>query len=289
MAELFGDNVFSLCLAGRPGVDAGLTWSLAPEVVLPVIIFALVYSYGVWRLISRKDPVRPTTTELGLFASGMVMIALAVISPLCRLASTMAWAHMVQHAILVVVAPPLILLGRPGAVFAAAMPRSFPSAKFVRSPALATTVYGMAIWFWHGPRFYQAGLLDATVHLAMYASLLAAAFIFWRAVIEAIRSPGGQSGIMAVCLLVTIIHTGLLGALLTFSHSLWYPLVSAQAGSWGLSPLEDQELAGLIMWVPMGMIYIVAALAVIGAWVNTLTAVRAADARSSRPWEGSNR
>jgi putative membrane protein len=280
MIEMFTAKLLSLCLASQPADPDAIwsAWSLAPEVVVPLIVCCALYFRGCFRLASRHDPRRPSGIEMGVFAIGMTALAVAVISPLCRMAATLAWAHMVQHAILVIAAPLLILLGRPGAVLAAAAPRlkSLHVLEPAGRPLGAGLLYGAAIWLWHVPLLYQAALLDRSVHLLMYGSLLAAGFVFWRVAVRAIHFPHEQAGAAAVTLLATIIHTGLLGALLTFSQAVWYPLVSAEAGSWRLSPLEDQQLAGLIMWVPMGVAYLAAALTIIGAWLNALTPRRSA-------------
>lgn len=280
--EPIQQGIFSLCLAGTPAMDPDTiwrAWSFAPQIVLPIVIAGVLYAYGRSVLATRNDPDCPTTIEAGFFTLGMLVLGVAVLSPLCRMASALAWAHMLQHVILVAVAPPLILLGRPGAALAAALAEWHPRLRLPElagRPLFAGFAYGFLIWFWHIPQFYQTALVNQGVHLLMYGSLLAASLVFWQGIANAVRSPSARSGLVTASLLGTIIHTGLLGALLTFSHSLWYPLVSGQSGSWGISPFEDQELAGLLMWVPMGMIYLAAGLAVVGLWLNALKAPRSA-------------
>lgn len=276
-SEQLPGGIFSLCLASLPAPDPDMiwrAWSFAPQVAMPIVITCALYVRGLSQLAARSDPRRPTAIEVGFFIVGMLMLGVAVLSPLCRMASSLAWAHMLQHVILVTMVPPLILLGRPGAALSASLPawgeRILEFRGLAGHPVVAAVLYGAAIWFWHVPYFYQTALFEESVHLLMYGSLLAVSFSFWRGIVEAIRTPSEQSGPVAMSLLVTIIHTGLLGALLTFSQALWYPLVSA-GGSWGISPLEDQGLAGLIMWVPMGMVYLVAGLVVVGIWLNALT------------------
>lgn len=274
-------GVFSLCLAGQPASDSGsiwAAWSLAPQTVLPLVVVCGLYLRGRSKLISDRDGRRPTALNAGFFGLGMLMLGVALVSPLCRMASSLAWAHMLQHAIIVAVAPPLLLLGRPGAVFGAALPVWYKATldrlRITDHPLSAGAIYGAAIWLWHMPYFYQAALFNAGVHLLMYATLLAVSLAFWQGVAEALRAPGTRSGFVAASLVGTIIHTGLLGALLTFSQSPWYPLAGESTDSSGISPLEDQALAGLIMWVPMGAIYFVAGLAVVSAWLNALSATR---------------
>ena len=95
----------------------------------------------------------------------------------------------------------------------------------------------------------------------MLASLLGVSLWFWRTVLD---PPSHVFAMPALLLFVTILHTGLLGALLTFSQSIWYPLMAIGAAQWGVAPDQDQQLAGLIMWIPMGSIYLLGALFVMG-------------------------
>jgi cytochrome c oxidase assembly factor CtaG len=126
----------------------------------------------------------------------------------------------------------------------------------------AAFAYGAAIWIWHITWFYEAALASASIHLVFVASLLFVSFWFWR---EVISAPAGALGTTGFVLLATLIHTGMLGALLTFSRQVWYPAMTPGALLWGLEPLEDQQLAGLIMWIPMGAIYLIAGLLVVSA------------------------
>ncbi|MEZ5786040.1 MAG: cytochrome c oxidase assembly protein [Xanthobacteraceae bacterium] len=270
--------IWTLCLATLPAVRPGAVWSawsLAPEIVLPLAAFVGLYGTGWLRArASARDGSIGTGHGLATGLGGL-LLALALVSPLCRLSATLASAHMVQHLILVGLAPPLIVLGAPGPALRLTLSRviSWPPRKACPSGADhasdrglffligAAFTYGVAIWAWHSPALYQAALTSESMHLIFVVSLIAVSLWFWRAVLGA-----ACRGIAAptIVLLVTMIHTGLLGALLTFSPAPWYPLMAAGALTWGLLPLEDQQLAGVIMWAPMGAIYLVAALILIG-------------------------
>ncbi|MFC7398713.1 cytochrome c oxidase assembly protein [Chelatococcus sp. GCM10030263] len=246
-------NLFTLCLTATSSVAAGglwTAWSFAPAVLVPLL--ALGLGYAGHARAHAADPQRAM-----LFASGYLALAAAVASPLCRMAATLASAHMIQHAILVALAPPLILLGFQRARVGNAAVENRP---LVTHPGWAAVPYGVFIWFWHVPRLYEAALTDVYVHLLMYASLLGTGFLFWNSVMTAVRSRSALQGWAIVALIVTFIHTGMLGALLTFSGHLWFPIMAPGALIFGLTPLDDQQLAGLIMWVPMGLVYVVAAL-----------------------------
>lgn len=274
------DPLFSLCLASNPPVRPSAlwaSWSFAPEVVLPLAAMLAAYAFGLRRMADGPHRERPQTRHVVCFAVGWLMLVVAVVSPLCRMAATLVWAHMAQHALLVAVAPPLLVLGVPSAMLEAAMPRRWQSvagrwaAAMRRWPGTVAVgaAYGAGIWLWHVPALYQGALTSESVHLAMYASLLAVSVVFWR---TALRPDAMErtSGGTLILLLVTPMHTSLLGALLTVAREPWYPVLAPYAAVWRLTPLEDQQLAGLIMWVPMGVIYPVAALGLMIAWFRAM-------------------
>jgi len=232
-------EVLSLCLATRPAVTPETlwqAWSFAPVITGPLLLVLAVY---LWTRPRDGGWLRPAC-----FLAGWTLLALALVSPLCRMAATLAWAHMVQHVILVAVAPPLLVLG--------GLPQA--NARMPGGPVAASVLYGVAIWVSHAPAVYQGALADAVLHTLVVFGLVAVSVQFWRTVL----AQAGGAALMAVFLAMLL--TGVLGALLTFSPTPWYPVFTGGVAAWGLTPLEDQQLAGLIMWVPMGAIYLVAGL-----------------------------
>lgn len=280
-AAAAGIDPFTLCLAAQPpAVPATVwqAWSMAPEVVLPLVAALALYAGGVSTLRAKGGAVRLPAWRIACFAGGWLALALALVSPLCRMAATLVSAHMVQHLVLVAVAPPLLALGGTGTALQAVLPRRLPggallpgaACRWLQGPGVAAAIYGALIWLWHVPWLYQEALVAPLLHLFMYGTLLAAGLLFWNSLIDAAsRAPECQVAALAASL-VTTIHTGLLGALLTFSPALWYPLLAPRAGAWGLSPLEDQQLAGLLMWVPMGLLFTGAAAALGAAWLAAM-------------------
>jgi putative membrane protein len=137
-------------------------------------------------------------------------------------------------------------------------------------PFGAWWLHGLALWIWHVPVWFQAAAADPWIHSLQHLSFLASALLFWNALIgnHAQASAGSarpsqarmRGGKAVLYLLSTAIHTGVLGALLTFSPYLWFPLYREKTERWGLSALEDQQLGGLIMWVPAGMLFVLAGL-----------------------------
>ena len=136
--------------------------------------------------------------------------------------------------------------------------------RHVIDPLNATILHGVAIWIWHVPVLFDLAVIEPAMHRLQHVSFLATALIFWHALL---RRPARDYGTAALHVTVTMIHTGLLGALLVFSPHLLYRAQLEQTLTVGLPPLEDQQLAGLIMWIPAGLIYAGAALALAGIWI----------------------
>ena len=191
-------------------------------------------------------------------------------------------AHMVQHELLMLVAAPLLVLGRPLAVFVWALPLSWRRRtgfvtslkpvsacwRFAAHPLAAWTIHALVLWAWHAPALFQASVAKPWVHILQHFSFLLAALLFWWALLHGRQRHGGD-GAAIVYLLTTAIHTAVLGALLTFSSQPWYPVYAPGTAAWGLTPLEDQQLGGLIMWVPGGLSYLLAALWLVARLLET--------------------
>ncbi len=252
---------------GHPVAPASLLseWRPDPLVSLMLILAAILYGRGLSRLWSRAGVARGIgRLEVGAFSLGIGVMALALLSPLETATGTQLTAHMVQHVLLIAIAPPLILMGRPDAAFvfaARALPTNAVVFGFLRRaarPLPAASLHALAVWIWHAPGPFQAALQSDALHHLEHASFLLTALLFWQSVLAAFRSPSYLIAAI-VATLVTLIQGGFLGALVTLSGRLLYPSYSG-SGLWGLSPIEDQQLAGLVMWVPMGGIYLVAGL-----------------------------
>jgi cytochrome c oxidase assembly factor CtaG len=119
---------------------------------------------------------------------------------------------------------------------------------------------------WHVPSLFEAVLHNELVHTVQHLSFLLSALLFWWALIHARGWMGYGAAVLYV--FTTSIHSGLLGALLTFSQTVWYPSYIGLTSSWGLTPIEDQQLGGLIMWIPAGVLYAIAGLALLAGWLR---------------------
>jgi cytochrome c2 len=137
----------------------------------------------------------------------------------------------------------------------------------ITAPFVAWLIHAIVLWGWHVPFLFQATLESEWVHALQHASFFGSALLFWWAVLHA-RERGLGYGAAVLYMFTTALHTSLLGVLLTFTTKLWYPIYTGTTASWGLTPLEDQQLGGLIMWIPAGVVYIVAGLALFAGWLR---------------------
>ena len=247
-----------------------------------LISFGLAYARGLYRLAASARSHRAHVVRCGIrFAFGWSVLAVALLSPLATATSGLFSAHMLQHELMMVLAAPLMVLGRPLAILAWALPRSWSRAaggslrssairvpwRIASTPLGATILHGAAIWLWHAPILFERAEASVAVHTVQHSVFLFSGLLFWWALLRPGRD-AARIGRSLLCLFVTMLHTSALGVLLTFSQRVWYPLSTLAAAQSGLTPLEDQQLGGLIMWVPGGLSYVVAALVLVARWFS---------------------
>lgn len=273
------------------------TWTDDLGVILPLYASAGLYLVGLRRLWRRAGIGRGIRFwQAGCFWAGWVVLALALLSPLHWLSERLFVAHMVEHEVMMLIAAPLFVVARPIGAWLWAVPQAARRAAgrlarqgwFARlwraatHPAGASGLHAAALWGWHIPGAFTAALDHPALHWLQHLSFLASALLFWWALLQG-RDRAHAAGAGVLWLFLTAMHSSALGILLTLSRSPWIPLQSAIAGDWGLTPLEDQQLAGLVMWVPAGIVYTAVALALAGRWIAT------SSARAPRPadaWGG---
>ncbi|MBS0644140.1 MAG: cytochrome c oxidase assembly protein [Acetobacteraceae bacterium] len=249
-------------------IEAGLTFD--PWVILPWQLSGWLFVLGVLRLWRRAGAGRGIGwRHVAYFAAGWVGLALALISPLYQAGEQLFTAHMVEHEIIMAAAAPLLVLGRPIGAFAWALPaRARPlfgrwSRRFMLTPLPATILHGVAIWAWHAPVLFDAAVASVAMHRLQHVSFLLTALAFWWALLRRC-----DRGVAVLHLFATMVHTTLLGALLVVAPRVLYLRQTQDSAAWGLSPLHDQQLAGLVMWVPAGTVYAGAALALAALWIR---------------------
>jgi putative membrane protein len=262
--------------------DLWYTWARDPFIIAGLALAAWLYWRGlgrIWRESARGRPSRKW--EAWAFGFGWLALFVALVSPLHPWGEVLFSAHMTQHEILMLVAAPLLVLGRPLVPFLWALPRGWRQRvggvgkqrgvqkvwRTLTNPLVAWAVHAVALWVWHIPALFQATLTSDLVHTLQHLSFLGSALLFWWALIHGRKGLMGY-GAAVLYMFTTSVHSGVLGALITFAHSTWYPAYANSTASWGLTPLEDQQIGGLIMWIPAGLVYIVAGLALMVGWMR---------------------
>ena len=268
-----------------------LAWNVDPPLVAVLLTLLLAYLVGFRKARSRvrqRTHVRPQVAAWHAFAFGgaLAVLYLAVASPLDTLAGGLLTAHMVQHLLLWLVVPLLLVVSRPGYVLAWALPlvdrRSLarrwnrsrlssvwrPIDTLIHSPVGALVISTAVVWLWHAPFLYEAALRNQVVHWLEHATFLAAFTVFWTVVAAPLGRRRADGGTAALLLFGQSVQGSALGALLVFSPVAWYPTYLTRVGWWDLTPLADQQLAGTLMWMPLGTVYVLMACAAVWRWVN---------------------
>jgi len=271
-------------------------WTFAPELAIPLGLSAVLYALGAIRLSRRsaggRRPLRP---RAALFGAGWLCLAASVVSPLHQAGELSFTAHMIEHELLMLAAAPLLVLSRPLAPLLWAFPAAarrglgrvgaWPPLRAgwrgVSAPVTATLIQAAALWLWHAPALFDRALASDGWHIAQHLSFLVSALIFWSAMLH----PKAQrAGVAAVCLFATSVVAGFLGALMAFSASPWYARYAAMGlAPFGLTPAEDQQLAGLLMWIPGGLVHAAAALALVARALRPAGLPRGAGSATSHP------
>lgn len=230
-----------------PGPEVWLSrWNLDPVLGLALVLMAV----ALWHpALASADP--RARQRRGALRCAWGLTVLLYVSPLCALSSAFFTARVVHHMALVFLLAPLLAFGL------APQLRRLPL-RLWTSTAVAAAVF----WVWHAPGPYAAALSSVAVYALMQFSLLASATAFWAAVSRA------KPALALAAILASTVQMGLLGALITFAARPLYPPHFASALSWGVTPLEDQQLAGIVMWAPGSIAYLLAAMWIGWRWMR---------------------
>jgi putative membrane protein len=253
--------------------SSSAAYTLDAWVLTPLLLSSAWFVVGAARLAKRSRLPVHTRRAWGWFGLGWLVLAGALISPLHAAGERSFAAHMLEHELLMLVAAPLLVLGRPVGVFLWALPHrtrlglhNWTQGKHYRgvwgavsSAPVATALQLAALWLWHAPHLFELALRSEGWHIAQHVSFLATALLFWHALL---RQP--RPGVNVACLFVTALATGALGGLMALSDSPWYDAYALLGMTpYGLTPAEDQQLAGLLMWIPGGAVHAIVALVLV--------------------------
>jgi putative membrane protein len=271
--------------AGEPLAphDLGAAWFEDPWALAVIGGASWLYARGTGRLWRRAGVGRGIPRwRFWCYAGGIAALFVALVSPLDPLGGALFSAHMVQHELLILVAAPLLILGTPVVAGLWAFPRGSrrrlgrwvrvhpvrSAWRAVTHPLSAWTLHAAALWLWHAPRLYDAALTSAGIHAAQHLSFFGTALLFWWPLLQASPYRRLGHGLAVLYLFTTAVHGSALGAFLSLSTRPWYPSYAEGAALWGMTALQDQQLGGLIMWIPFGSLYTFAAIALLGHWLT---------------------
>lgn len=265
--------------AAAHGREEGATlgWTLDPWLLVPLLLLLLLYLLGAVRLRARAERSRPRQWR---FLGGWGVLAGALVSPLHAAGERSFTLHMIEHELIMLVATLLLASSAAGGALAWGLPRvmrqrlgggwrnPLTSAwRRLTDPVTATVIQGVVMWLWHMPALFDRALDHRGWHIAQHLSFVLASFFFWVAML------GGRErarfGTAAACLFLTSLIGGALGALMTFASSPWYaPYTRMGVSGLGIEPIADQQLAGLVMWIPGGVVHAAAALYCFYRWIG---------------------
>ncbi|HEX2690964.1 MAG TPA: cytochrome c oxidase assembly protein [Kofleriaceae bacterium] len=266
-------------VAHVPEIGAWIAWWTWDPLVLAGLTAGMaLYTHGarrLWREAGVGHGIAPW--RAAAYGAGIVVIAIALVSPLDRASDVLFSAHMVQHELLMLVAAPLIVLGRPLVPLAWSLPRGWrvriarttsPAriGRIVTSPVIALGLHVVTRLVWHVPALFNAALADERLHAIQHLGFFVTAVVFWWALIYGRYGRAGY-GVGVVFVFFTMLYSGLLGAVLSLGDHALYAHATPTLG-WGIDPVADQQRAGLLMWVPACVTMMAVGLAIFAAWLG---------------------
>lgn len=253
-------------------------WNLLTAITL--IVLASLYVAGLarlWRTEAGAHTIRKW--QAAAFLAGCASIAFSLLSRLDRWSDILFSAHMGQHEILMLISAPLMVLGRPFIVTMWALPQSARTDaaaamrkcagiwERVTGPLTVLVLHALVLWVWHIPVLFESALHYEPLHVFQHLGFFLTAALFWWALIHGRYGRLGY-GVAVLYVFATAMHTQILGALLTFGSRIWYPTHAARTAAAHVNPLDDQQLAGIVMWIPFGVVFLIIGLALFAAWLG---------------------
>jgi putative membrane protein len=233
-----------------------LKWSVHPSTVIGLLVLAAIYIIRAAQ--AGPDQSLSGTRKLSFFASLFVIFA-ALNGPIHDLSDNYLFSgHMVQHLLLTLVAPPLLVSGTTGAMLRPALDvRGVgPTARVLTRPAICFAVFNVTLAAWHIPALYNAALANHAIHIVEHLTFIATAVLMWWPLLSPLpelpRAP--YPGQMLYCFLMAIPMT-IVAIYIAMADSLLYPAYASAPRLWGITPMEDQQYGGLIMWIPGGLFF----------------------------------
>jgi putative membrane protein len=257
-------------------------FTLDPFVIAGLCGLATLYGLGMFRLTQRAGVLRASFRRESIaFALSWLTLFIALVSPLDAVSDVLFSAHMLQHELLMLVAAPLLVYAQPLRTYVWALsPRlREPTLRVAKSPAVdrtfhfltgpltALVVHGVVRWLWHVPSLFEAALANEWLHGLQHATFFVSAMLFWWALVHGRYGRLGY-GVSVLFVFATSMHTGALGALIALARGPLYPTHAQRFAALRGDALADQQLAGLVMWVGAGLLFMVLGLSLFLAWLG---------------------
>ncbi len=269
-------------MAAQRGEFSRLGWNWEPWILASLALAAFGYILGLLHIPNTVRPLIFGCSRCASFAAGIFLLFIVLISPFDALDDQLFSAHMAQHLVLLMIAPPLLILGRPTQAYLWAFPpparraigyfwnRSVgkPVVHALRSPVFVWILSSAVIWFWHLPAPFGWALSSEPVHAFEHVCFFGSSLMFWSVVLQPLGSRRLEYGATLAFVGTFGVQNGLLGALLTFAGRPIYAGYLPTTAAFGLTPLEDQQFAGLIMWIPTSLIHLTTLGALFVAWLH---------------------
>lgn len=261
-----------------------MSWHLHWDVLAAVLALVGLYTYGLVALRPRPRWLHPVETRhLFLFGLGIMALYLAEGTPIHEISEQSLFSvHMVQHMLLTLIMPPLLLLGTPAWLLRPALthPRVFPAARLLTHPIVAMALFNAALTIWHVPDLYEAALQNHALHIVNHAIYVATAILLWWPIFSPLSElPPISYPVQMLYLFIQSLVPAVLAAMITFSEQVLYPTYALAPRLWDIEPLLDQRIGGLIMKVLGGALLWLLAGIIFFQWFNQ------EEAQAERSWE----
>ena len=263
-------------------VDDPRVFSLWDQATLVgLTLMAACYWLGARHLLAVARHVRHLRLEHAAFAAGWLTLVVATLPVFDRAVLERFSAHMAQHELMMLVAAPLLVAGRPMARWVWALPPAWRrigiaplqqrfaagALRALTIPAVAWGLHGAVVWVWHLPALYNLAVRSESAHAAQHLMFVGTSLLFWGGLVYGRYGRAGY-GAAVLFIFITAIHTGILGALITVSPSPLYAVYSTMPGVAPEAALADQQLAGVLMWIPAGLLFTLVGIGLFAAWLG---------------------
>ncbi len=266
---------------------AWTAWNLTPDIVIPTALVAIIYIVGMLRRRAITEPLPPW--RHAAFFGGLAAVFLSLQSPIDPIAERLFWMHQIQHLLLRMIGPMLIALAAPQGILSAGLRATLGGNvvkpivsngalrsvfRFLARPTVATILFVAALYVWEVPRYHNLAIVNEPVHYVMHVTMLIAGLLFWWLVFD--QRPARQGlryGVRLMMLWVVTLSNIVLGAYTVLKSDVLYGAYDIAGRLFGISPLADEQLGGVVIWIPGSMMCLAGILIVIHMWGHQETRV----------------